>query len=265
VGTNEFKPDQTYWHRLAVKTSNKDTPPNELVRRGAFMLMSSLTCGAGLIWASLYYFILNEPQAALFPTIYSVLMTLCFALMTTEGNYHNIVSIQLLLILILPIGMQLCVGGIVKGGAVVIWSFLCPLGAALFCCQSTAKCWFIAYMISVIATLLHDFHIEASEEGPTFSPNDISILGGKEIGLFIMNIVGAMTITFCGALLFSTKLDEEFNRSEELLHNILPKSISKRLKKGENHIIQNIDSGKLIDCFAVHASGFLLPCSYYSF
>ena len=245
MGTNESKPDQTYWHRLAVRTSNKDTPPNELVRRGAFMLMSSLTCGAGWISASLYYFILSEPQAALFPTIYSVIMTLCFALMKTEGNYHNIVFIQLLLILIIPIGMQLCVGGIVKGGAVVIWSFLCPLGAALFCRQSTAKCWFSAYMLSVITTLLHDFYVEASEEGPIFSPDDIAILGGKEIGLFIMNVVGVMTITFCGALLCSIKLDVEFNRSEELLDNILPKSISKRLKKGENHIIQNIDSGEI--------------------
>ena len=40
-----------YWHRLALRSSTPDTAPNELVRRSAFMLMSSLTCGAGLIWA----------------------------------------------------------------------------------------------------------------------------------------------------------------------------------------------------------------------
>merc|ERR1712194_229688 len=142
--------------------------------------------------------ILNEPQAALSPTIYSVLMTLCFVFLTSEGQYDNIVFLQLLLILVLPISMQLTVGGIVRGGAVVIWSFLCPLGAALFCHYSIAKRWFIVYLISITCTLLNEFSYKASEGSPKFA-----ILGGKEIGLFIMNIGGAMTITFCGALVFS--------------------------------------------------------------
>jgi len=164
-------------------------------------------------------------------------MTLCFIFLTSEGQYENIVFLQLLLILVLPISMQLSVGGIVRGGAVIIWSFLCPLGAALFCHHSIAKRWFAVYLISMICTLLNEFTYEASENNPNFA-----ILGGKEIGLFIVNICGAMTITFFGALAFSIKLDEEFSRSEDLLLNILPKSIAKRLKMGEVHIIDNIDA-----------------------
>lgn len=227
----------SFWHRLAEQTSTKDTPPNELVRRSAFMLMSSLTCGAGLIWASLYKFVLDEPTAALFPAIYSGLMTLCFLLLTHEGRYHQIVFIQLLLILVLPICLQLCVGGIVKGGAVMIWSFLCPLGAALFSSPSMAKGWFVIYFVSMVATLLYELNLDAD-----FDSADISKLSLTEVGLLVMNLGGAMTITFFGALIFSIRLDEEFTRAEELLHNILPKSITKRLKKGEIHIVENIDA-----------------------
>ena len=228
-----------YWHRLALRSSTPDTPPNELVRRSAFMLMSSLTCGAGLIWA-LMYAALGEPAAAFFPTAYSVLMALCFLCLTTEGRYHHIVFIQLLLILLLPVCLQLCVGGIVRGGAVMIWSFLCPLGAALFCSSRTAKRWFGVYFVTMFGALLHEL-CSWCPFRTSYHAHPVP-LGNLEVGMFIMNICGAMTITFLGALFFSIKLDEEFHRSEELLYNILPRSIAKRLKGGENHIVENFEA-----------------------
>ena len=228
-----------YWHRLAVRSSTPDTPPNELVRRSAFMLMSSLTCGAGLVWA-LMYAALGEPVAAAFPTAYSVLMTLCFLCLTTEGRYHQIVFVQLLLILLLPVCLQLSVGGIVRGGAVMIWSFLCPLGAALFCSSQTAKRWFAVYFLCMVGALLHEL-CSLCPFRTSYHAKPVP-LGNLEVGMFIMNICGAMTITFLGALFFSMKLDEEFHRSEELLYNILPRSIAKRLKGGENHIVENFEA-----------------------
>ena len=230
---------QAYWHRLAVRSSTPDTPPNELVRRAAFMLMSSLTCGAGLVWA-LMYAALREPVAAFFPTAYSVLMTLCFLCLTTEGRYHQIVFVQLLLILLLPVCLQLSVGGIVRGGAVMIWSFLCPLGAALFCSSRTAKRWFVLYFLCMVGALLHEL-CSLCPFRTSYHSKPVP-LGNLEVGMFIMNICGAMTITFLGALFFSMKLDEEFHRSEELLYNILPRSIAKRLKGGENHIVENFEA-----------------------
>jgi len=186
------------------------------------------------------YAALNEPVAALFPTAYSVLMALSFLTLTTEGRYHHLVFVQLLLILLLPVCLQLCVGGIVRGGAVMIWSFLCPLGAALFCSSRTAKRWFGVYVVFMLLALLHEL-CSLCPFRTSYHAKPVP-LGNLEVGMFAMNICGAMTITFLGALFFSMRLDEEFHRSEQLLHNILPPSIARRLKGGENHIVENFEA-----------------------
>lgn len=226
-----------YWYRLAVRCSLPDTPLNELVRRSSFMLMSTLTCGAGVIWGLMYFYLLNEPGASKYPFTYSFLMTSCFVLFSREGRYHDIVFIQLFLILILPICLQLEVGGIVKSGCVIVWSFLCPLGAALFCRPIIAQRFFVFYVICMICTI-------TSERWSSKMINHsgrIDTIGFVEICLFTMNVVGAMTITFLGALSFSMRLDIEYNRSEKLLYNVLPKSIARRLKEGESHIVDHFE------------------------
>ena len=236
-----------YWYKLALRSSQPDTPLNEIVRRSAFMLMSSLTCIAGIVWGVMYIY-LNEPNAAIYPFTYSILMTTCFLFMTKEGRYHDLVFMQLLLILILPICLQIEVGGTIKAGAVIIWSFLCPLGAALFSQPSTAKRWFVIYILSVLGTL----YLEYINFGNKFHPhhnnnnNHHHELSPIQFGLFVMNICGAMTITFSGALLFSIRLDSEYKRSEKLLQNVLPTSIAKRLKDGESHIIEHFDGVSIL-------------------
>mmetsp|Transcript_20 Transcript_20/g.19 ORF Transcript_20/g.19 Transcript_20/m.19 type:complete len:514 (-) Transcript_20:304-1845(-) len=241
-----------YWVRLAIKTSLPDTSPNELIRRSAFMLMSSLTCGAGLVWASMYFY-LGEPNAAVYPTLYSVLMATCFAILSKEGRYEDIVFVQLLLILILPVCLQFEVGGIVKAGGVIIWSFLCPLGAALFCKPKDAQLWFAVYLSLMIVTITAEFwHVKF------FSARSARALDPIEVALFVMNICGAMTITFVGAQSFSTRLHHEYNRSEKLLHNVLPRSIIKRLKAGENQIIEHFEGAIIMFADLV---GFTLAAS----
>ena len=229
-----------YWYRFAVRSSLPETPPNELIRRSAFLLMSSMTCFAGLIWGVMYMK-LNEPSAAFYPFTYSFLMSTCFIFFIKEGRYHNIVFIQLLLTLLLPIFLQIEVGGIVKSGGVVIWSFLCPLGAALFCRPFIAKRWFSLYIITMIVTLSSEcWHPRMILERRSSSVEPF------EIALFTMNLAGAMTITYFGALTFSARLVSEYKRSENLLHNVLPRSIVKRLKDGEYHIIDHFEGVSIL-------------------
>lgn len=226
-----------YWYRLALRCSLPDTPLDKIVRRSSFILMSTLTCGAGIIWGLMYLLLLDEPRAATYPFTYSVLMTNCFVFFAKEGRYHDIVFMQLFLILILPICMHLEVGGIVKSGCVIIWSFLCPLGAALFCDPRTAQKFFLLYVMCMITTI-------TSEQWSSNMRNHSGrthTIGFIEVQLFTMNIIGAMTITFLGALTFSARLDIEYNRSEKLLYNVLPKSIARRLKEGESHIVDHFE------------------------
>ena len=53
----------------------------------------------------------------------------------------------------------------------------------------------------------------------------------------MMNILGVMTIVFSAAVFFAQALESEYQRSEALLDNILPKTVAKRIKAGENPVI----------------------------
>ena len=61
---------------------------------------------------------------------------------------------------------------------------------------------------------------------------------------FGMNLLGVVSIVFIAAQFFASQLDDELKRSEELLLNILPPSIAKRLKQGDDPIVDNFDGGQ---------------------
>ncbi len=229
-----------FWYRLAQRSSLPETPLNELIRRSAFILMSMLTCVAGLIWCLMYLY-LGQPNAAFYPATYTILLSNCFVFLTKQGRYHDIVVIQLMAILILPISLHIETGGVIKSGCVYIWSFLCPLGAALFCTPSAAKFWFFTYVMFLVALVLFEFWKLQTNTDSDTEPASITYLL-----LFTLHIFGALSITFFGALTFSERLEKEYYRSEKLLHNVLPRSIAKRLKDGESQIIDHFDAVSII-------------------
>ncbi|KAL3763034.1 hypothetical protein ACHAW5_000431 [Stephanodiscus triporus] len=146
------------WRSLAERASPPETPTKELIRRSAFLAMSTMTVGAGLVW-SLMYVALGEYLAALMPVIYSACMgTTLFIcvfrpilIFVGGGGYDFVVKAQLGLILILPFAVHVALGGVERSGGVMLWSFLCPVGAAFFRSTGEGLRWFQVYMcINVI-------------------------------------------------------------------------------------------------------------------
>ena len=215
------------WHRLAIRSSLRDTPLNVLIRRSSFMFFASVNTFVAapiLFCISIYR---NKPSTAINPAIFITTMVSVLVFWTKEGRYHHIVAVHQVLILVMPILLQFELGGIIKGGAVFLGASLCPLGAAFFCSAKTARVWFALYFLAMVITFTAECYL--------------STLTTRQSLLFFMNYMGVMTITFCGAFTFRVRLDTEYDRSEKLLDNVLPRSIAKRLKEGEIHIIDHFD------------------------
>ena len=123
-------------------------------------------------------------------------------------------------------------GGLRNSGAVFLWSFLAPLGSALFQSPKLALRWFFGFIVSSISLIVLTPQLE-----PLASPPSEIIL---QI-FFGMNLLGVVGIVFIAANFFASQLDQEFQRSEELLLNILPPTIAKRLKQGDDPIVDNFD------------------------
>ncbi len=222
---------KTFWNQTAISISEDALDSAELIKRTTFIIISTLTIAAGLVWGTMYL-VLDLPLAALAPFSYSALLTASFVMTVRTSRYEIFVALQLGLIFTLPLSLDLIFGGYQASGAVFVWSFLAPLGSAFFQSTRIALRWFGAFMVAalVLVTLEPDL--------PSLVGQDTKSIVGVFYG---MNLLGVLTIVFVAAHFFAKQLEMELKRSESLLLNILPPSIAKRLKQGDDPIVDNFD------------------------
>jgi len=260
---------QNFWRRLAVRASGPDVSQKELVHRSTFLVVSSMTVGAGVLWGMMYVAV-GERLAALMPFAYSVVMGLVlFTCICNSGRgtaagggggggYDTFVGCQLALILLLPFAVHVALGGVERSGGVMLWSFLCPMGAAFFRSADESARWFKAYMIISGALLVKEFwDLEDGDESMSIDESahaegaiavlDVASSSSSSSSaetiqklFFLMNILGVKCVIFAAVFLFARELEKEYTKSEEVLANILPSAIVKRIKRGEFPIVDHV-------------------------
>lgn len=232
----EWNGQQNIWKQLALRASPPDTSQKELIHRSTFLIISSMTVGAGVLWG-LMYVALQEYLAALMPIIYSSCMGLVLftCICNAKGKYDIFVEFQLTLILLLPMAVHVALGGIEKSGGVMLWSFLCPVGAAFFRSAEESKRWFTIYLaLSGILLCMAFTNLKRNDGGERVSTEVIHTL------YFLMNILGVKSVLFAVVFFFARELEKEYTKSEEVLANILPAPIVKRIKRGEFPIVDHV-------------------------
>jgi len=164
-----------------------------------------------------------------------------------KKGYDTFVTYQLALILLLPFAVHVALGGIEKSGGVMLWSFLCPMGAAFFRSATESIRWFKLYMIINCILLVYGFwdvtndhgemvYLEGGEGSSSLSSSETTI----QKLYWLMNIIGVKCVIFAAVFLFARELEKEYTKSEEVLGNILPSSIVKRIKRGEFPIVDHV-------------------------
>lgn len=247
----QWQSKQSLWRRLAIRASPPDTSQKELIQRSTFILLSTSCVGCGVIWG-LMYVALGEWLAALMPFVYSTSMSFilftCVCNSKSTKGYETFVTWQLLLILALPFAVHVALGGVDKSGGVMLWSFLCPMGAAFFRSAKESVRWYWLYMGISVALLVKGFwDVEDGNEEQFFDVEGNAIVGRSAAAAaivqqlyFLMNIIGVFCVIFAAVYLFACDLEKEYTKSEEVLLNILPSSIVKRIKRGEFPIVDHV-------------------------
>jgi guanylate cyclase len=210
-------------------TSEGDTA-EETLRKTTLILLSLMTSIAGVVWAGMYL-LLDQEQVALIPLGYSLVIGLCVVVCLITRRTRAFLSIQLTMIFVLPCTVHLAMGGLEASGAVILWSFLAPLGAALFHSRWHATQWFVAFAITVAGVIAID---------PSLTAHAADLSVATQHGLFAMNAIGVMTIVFVSANFFLGEIEREHARSEKLLLNILPAAVAHRLKRGDESVVDRI-------------------------
>ncbi|MBW3667138.1 MAG: adenylate/guanylate cyclase domain-containing protein [Actinobacteria bacterium] len=211
------------------------------IQKRSFVWATIIYALLGIAWGSLYL-VLGLTRTALIPFAYVVIAAVVMAFFAAGGAFAASRIAILTAWILLPLSVQLSLGGFVAGSAVVLWSVAAPLGALIFSPRQ-APWWIAAFIAALSAAWVVD---------PRLSPS-------PGVTVEIMRAFFAMNLAGVGAAMFfvlrdffirlqqaRSELRREQERSEYLLLNVLPESIAQRLKDGEEVIADRFDDVTIV-------------------
>lgn len=224
--------------RRIERIGEDPSDPIELrAQKRVLVAVSIVVAVLAIAWGAVYL-AFDLRLAASIPWTYTVAVSVSLVFFGITRRYAAFRSSQLLLILLLPFLLQVALGGFVNASAVIIWSLLAPLGALAMVGRRQAIGWFIAYAVLVVIAhfLQPSLVIDSNLPSPVIA------------GFFIANILAATGVSFFALHYFVgqkdealTLLDQERDKSDRLLLNILPEEIANQLKERDQIIANRHD------------------------
>jgi adenylate cyclase len=236
------------------KLGNAGTLPaddeEERLCKALLTYCSTLVLFLAFFWV-VTYFLLGRPLAAAIPLGYQIISGVALVYFFVTKQYKVFRFSQLFMMLILPVALQLSLGGFVASSGVMLWSVTAPLGALLFHGTRQSVPWFLAYIgITLLAGLLDG----VVSGNATPMSHTISTL------FFVMNF-GAVSLTAYVLMWYFARrreqalfaldkahrlLQAEQEKSERLLLNVLPAPIAERLKRSTNVIADELEEVSIL-------------------
>ncbi|MEO0337959.1 MAG: adenylate/guanylate cyclase domain-containing protein [Bacteroidota bacterium] len=136
---------------------------SDKINKSVLLATVAFKCGGCVVWFVLYYS-LGFALAWKFPIVYLVLLIGTAYYLKRTNNFLTALNFYLAYILILPVVLQVTLGGFINSGAVVIWAFLAPTGALFFKGRKQGTIWFILFVIGMIIGAILETYITGQKE-----------------------------------------------------------------------------------------------------
>ena len=218
--------------RLASAGARPSDDAEDRLKRAVLVLFPVLVSTIAIVWVVTYWAV-GLRFSALIPLVYQVVSVVGLIVLVRTKRTRGMQLSQLWLMLLLPPVLQWSLGGFVSGSAMVIWSFLAPLGALLFLGRAEAVPWFVGFLGVVASSGLIE----------VLAPRNVDVPSGISVSFLALNVVGVALATFLMLRYFVGERDRlyrdlraERETSERLLLNVLPGPIAERLKREEGVI-----------------------------
>ena len=236
------------WRRLKTAGIEPGDSDDIKLKKSLLMFAMGLTTAAPVLWLVLYQSMgLNIPTSV--PVGYQLVSLGTLAVYLVTRNFDWFRVMQLSLYLAFPFVLQATLGDFITASGFVLWGLLAPVGAILLYNSRDSIAWFAAYVLLIIGAAGYDYWLfSEGVKPPPVPPKTIVVF-------FALNFVAISSIVYL-LLRFSTverekskvRLEEahrllqnEQERSERLLLNILPGPVAERLK---------VEAGTIADGFA---------------
>jgi signal transduction histidine kinase len=154
-------------------------------RKTQFTLASILVTPAGVLWGVLY-FAFGEHTASIFPLAYAGLTAVDLLVFFRSRRFRLFRRVQLTMILILPVALQISLGGFVGSSGVILWSFLAVLMALLYGGIRESRWWLAGYVGAVVLVAALEPHLTVTNHLPRW----------LVLTFFVLNSVTVLSVAF---------------------------------------------------------------------
>lgn len=206
------------------------------LRKQAIVLAAVAITVLATLWSA-YYLAIGRPVSALMPITYQVGTAAGLVWFSRSRDLRHFGLIAVTLLLVCPTLLQWSLGGFENGSAVIVWAFGAPMAAMVVLDAKAAWLTYAAFAVLVIISAVIDPVIAATA---TPVPAELRTV------FFALDILGVSFVTFLVLISFVRALDQERDRSDQLLSNVFPGAIAKRLKRGERTIADRIGDVSIV-------------------
>jgi adenylate cyclase len=228
--------------RLALVGADPHDDDDLRARKALLVLISVLILPVAALWGTLYL-AFGSPVGVV-PLVYFCVLLGAIAVFSRTRDFPWLLRVGQFDILLAPTLSMIPLGGFVDSGGVGLWGILAPLGALVFSDVRSAARWYVAYVAVFLGS-----GIAGEVIGPIWSP----LPGWFTTTMLALNIAvgGAIVFTLLAVFarqrrdaLAALRLEQE--KAENLLLNILPRSIADRLKAQTQPIADQFDSASIL-------------------
>ncbi len=228
--------------RLALVGADPLDDDDLRARKALLVLISVLILPVAALWGALYL-ALGSPVGVV-PLVYFGVLLGGIAAFSRTRDFPRLLRVGQVDILLAPTLSMIPLGGFIASGGVGLWGILAPLGALVFSDVRSAVRWYVAYLVVFLGS-----GIAGEVIGPVWAP----LPRWFTTTMLALNIAVGGTIVFTLLAVFAGQrsaalaaLRQEQAKAENLLLNILPRSIAEKLKARTQLIADHFGSASIL-------------------
>jgi guanylate cyclase len=210
--------------------------------KALLVLISVLIAPVALLWATLYL-IFGSPVGWV-PLAYFVVLVGSIVMFARNRKFGWFLRVGQVAILLAPTLSMAPLGGFLNSGGVGLWGILAPLGALVFGDVRSATRWYAAYVLVFLGSgFAGELYGGVASQPPRWFTSTMLGLNVAVGGTIVFTLLAAFARQRRDAL---AALREEQAKAENLLLNILPRSIADRLKAETRTIADQFTSASIL-------------------
>ena len=211
------------------------------LRKALLVLLSVLILPISLVWGTLFL-ALGAPAGAI-AYLYFIVSATALVIYSRTRDIEWLLRVELFAILLAPTISQAFVGGFLASGGVGLWGVLGALGALVFYGPPAGIRWFGAFVgVFLVFGLAGEIFGGLSTLPRWFQSTMVAL--NVTVGGSVVFFLLALFATQRAEALAALRLEQ--NKAEDLLLNILPRSIADKLKADTATIADQIEAASIL-------------------